>query len=234
MLAAAPSASPAISSLCAVVITTHAGGHDPVFPGRETFAGKIIHPQFWPEDLDYRGKKVVVIGSGATAVTVVPEMAKDAGHVVMLQRSPTYVVSRPAEDASANWLRAKLPAMLAYGITRWRNVLFGMFFFNMARKKPEKVKSQLIGMVKQELGPDYDVATHFTPRYNPWDQRLCLVPDSDLFNAIRTGAASVVTDHIERFTQTGIKLKSGPVNLDCRHHRHRDRTSSCRCYRTCG
>jgi len=187
----------------------YSGGYEPEFAGRESFAGKIVHPQKWPEDLDYTAKKVVVIGSGATAVTLVPEMAKTAAHVTMLQRSPTYVVSSPAEDAMANWLRAKLPAMLAYRITRWRNVLFGMFFFNLARKKPEKVKQNLIDMVRKELGPDYDVDTHFTPRYNPWDQRLCLVPDSDLFKALKNGSASVVTDQIERFTPSGILLKSG-------------------------
>ncbi|MEI9886162.1 MAG: NAD(P)/FAD-dependent oxidoreductase [Rhizomicrobium sp.] len=188
---------------------SYAGGYTPEFAGAESFAGKIVHPQKWPEDLDYAGKKVVVIGSGATAVTLVPEMAKSAAHVTMLQRSPTYVVSRPAEDAFANWLRAKLPPMLAYGITRWRNVLFGMLFFNMARKNPQKTKQNLIGMVRKELGPDYDVDTHFTPRYNPWDQRLCLVPDSDLFLALKDGSAAVVTDTIERFTPKGILLKSG-------------------------
>jgi len=187
----------------------YAEGYTPEFAGTERFKGEIVHPQKWPEDLDYSGKKVVVIGSGATAVTLVPEMAKTAGHVTMLQRSPTYVVSRPAEDAAANWLRAKLPAKLAYGITRWRNVLFGMLFYNLARKKPEKTKERIIGMVREHLGPDYDVATHFTPRYNPWDQRLCLVPDADLFDAIKAGAASVVTDNIETFTETGLKLKSG-------------------------
>ena len=151
----------------------------------------------------------MVIGSGATAVTIVPEMAKTASHVTMLQRSPTYVVSRPAEDAQANWLRAKLPSKLAYQIVRWRNVLGGMYFFNLARKRPSRVKAGIIDMVKGHLGPDYDVAKHFTPKYNPWDQRLCLVPDADLFDAIKTGAASVVTDHIDAFTPTGIKLKSG-------------------------
>jgi cation diffusion facilitator CzcD-associated flavoprotein CzcO len=187
----------------------YAEGYTPPFAGTDQFQGQIVHPQKWPEDLDYSGKKVVVIGSGATAVTLVPEMAKTAAHVTMLQRSPTYVVSRPAEDAAANWLRAKLPAKLAYGITRWRNVLFGMLFFNLARKKPEKTKAQIIDMVRQHLGPDYDVATHFTPRYNPWDQRLCLVPDADLFDAIKDGSASVVTDQIDSFTSTGLKLKSG-------------------------
>ncbi len=188
---------------------SYAEGHRPHFAEEDSFTGKIVHPQFWPEDLDYAGKKVVVIGSGATAVTLVPEMAKAAAHVTMLQRSPTYVVSRPAEDAFANWLKRHLPAMLAYTITRWRNVLLGMYFFNMSRKKPDKVKQYLIKMVRDELGQDYDVKTHFTPRYNPWDQRLCLVPDADMFAAIREGRASVVTDTIERFTPSGIKLTSG-------------------------
>jgi cation diffusion facilitator CzcD-associated flavoprotein CzcO len=188
---------------------SYKGGYDPEFPGRETFKGRIVHPQQWPEDLDYKNKKVVVIGSGATAVTVVPEMAKDAAHVTMLQRSPTYMVSRPAEDKAANWLRAHLPSMLAYQLIRWRNVLFGMYFFNLARKKPEQVKKYLIGMLKPELPEGYDLGTHFTPSYNPWDQRLCLVPDSDFFQSIKDGKTSIVTDHIEAFTPTGIKLKSG-------------------------
>lgn len=187
----------------------YSAGYTPEFAGTDQFKGIIVHPQHWPEGLDYTGKKVVVIGSGATAVTLVPEMAKTASHVTMLQRSPTYVVSRPAEDGVANWLRSKLPAMTAYGITRWKNVLFQMLFFNMARKKPEKVKERLLGMVREHLGPDYDIGTHFTPSYNPWDQRLCLVPDADLFDSIKTGASSVVTDHIETFTETGLKLKSG-------------------------
>jgi len=187
----------------------YAAGYTPDFAGVESFGGRIVHPQHWPADVDYAGKTVVVIGSGATAVTLVPEMAKTASHVTMLQRSPTYVVSRPAEDGIANWLRAKLPAMTAYGITRWKNVLMQMLFFNIARKKPEKTKAQLIDLVRGHLGPDYDVETHFTPSYNPWDQRLCLVPDADLFDALKTGKASVVTDHIETFTPTGLKLKSG-------------------------
>ena len=181
----------------------------PSFAGSEDFAGRIVHPQFWPADLDYRGKHVVVIGSGATAVTLVPEMAKDAAQVTMLQRSPTYVVSRPAEDPVANWLRRKLPSKMAYGVTRWKNVLLGMFFYRMTRKRPEKTKERLLGMVREHLGPDYDVATHFTPRYNPWDQRLCLVPDADLFAAIKAGRAEVVTDTIERFVPEGIRLNSG-------------------------
>ncbi len=187
----------------------YAGGHTPEFPGAERFAGRIVHPQQWPEDLDYAGKRVVVIGSGATAVTLVPAMAATAGHVTMLQRSPTYVVSRPAEDAFANKLRARLPKMLAYQIIRWRNVLGGMYFFNFARKNPHRVKQAIIDMVQGQLGPDYDVGTHFTPRYNPWDQRLCLVPDADLFESLKAGTSEVVTDQIERFTETGILLKSG-------------------------
>ena len=188
-------------------------GYTPEFPGAERFEGRIVHPQHWPEDLDYAGKKVVVIGSGATAVTLVPEMAKTAGHVTMLQRSPTYVVSRPAEDPLANWLRRKLPAKAAYGLTRWKNVLFSMYFYRVAREKPEAVKQRIVGMVREQLGPDYDIETHFTPRYNPWDQRLCLVPDADLFRAIKAGTASVATDHIESFTETGVALKSG-AHLD--------------------
>jgi monooxygenase len=187
----------------------YARGHTPQWPGTEQFAGRIVHPQFWPADLDYSGKEVVVIGSGATAVTLVPAMAQTAAHVTMLQRSPTYVVSRPAEDATANWLRRKLPAMLAYRLVRWRNVLMGMAFFNLARKRPAKTKERLVNMVRDHLGPDYDVATHFTPKYNPWDQRLCLVPDADLFGALNEGRASVVTDTIDHFTQDGIVLASG-------------------------
>ena len=187
----------------------YAEGHRPEWPNEAAFEGRIVHPQFWPQDLDYSGKRVVVIGSGATAVTLVPEMAKDAAHVTMLQRSPTYVVSRPAEDAVANWLRARLPAMLAYRLVRWKNVLFGMLFFNLARKRPDKTKARLISMVRDALGPDYDVGKHFTPSYNPWDQRLCLVPDADLFESIRSGSASVVTDEIDAFVADGIRLKSG-------------------------
>ena len=189
----------------------YAKGYTPDFAGMDDFAGRIVHPQFWSEDLDYDGKQVVVIGSGATAVTLVPELAKGGAQVTMLQRSPTYVVSRPGEDKVANWLRTKLPAKLAYGITRWKNVLFGMFFYRMARRKPEKTKERLLGMVREHLGPDYDVATHFTPRYNPWDQRLCLVPDADLFDAINAGTATVVTDTIDRFVPEGLLLSSGKM-----------------------
>jgi cation diffusion facilitator CzcD-associated flavoprotein CzcO len=184
-------------------------GYTPEFSGREKFKGTIVHPQHWPEHLDYAGKRVVVIGSGATAVTLVPEMAKTATHVVMLQRSPTYVVSRPEGDAMANWMNARLPAKLSYAITRWKNVLLQMLFFRLSRRRPERIKQLILKGVQAELGPDYDVAKHFTPRYNPWDQRLCLVPDADLFKSIREGHASVVTDHIDAFTEKGIRLRSG-------------------------
>jgi monooxygenase len=184
-------------------------GYTPEFAGTQDFAGRIVHPQQWPEDIDYAGKRVVVIGSGATAVTLVPEMAKTAGHVIMLQRSPTYVVSRPAQDALANKLRRNLPARLAYHLIRWRNVLFGMYFFQLSRRKPARVKQLILGGVRMALGPDYDIATHFTPRYNPWDQRLCLVPDGDLFESIRDRRASVVTNEIDTFTKNGIRLKDG-------------------------
>jgi cation diffusion facilitator CzcD-associated flavoprotein CzcO len=187
----------------------YAQGYLPEFAGIDRYKGKVVHPQFWPESLDYRGKRVIVIGSGATAVTIVPEMAKDAAGVVMLQRSPTYMVSRPSEDSIANWLRRKLPAKLAYDIVRWKNVLMQMFFFNLARKRPAKVKEKIIEEVAKLLPPGYDVGTHFTPRYNPWDQRLCLVPDADMFEAIGSGKASVVTGEIDTFTETGIRLKSG-------------------------
>ncbi|MDW3097929.1 MAG: NAD(P)/FAD-dependent oxidoreductase [Alphaproteobacteria bacterium] len=180
----------------------------PEFEGREDFKGEVVHPQFWPEDMDYSGKKVVVIGSGATAMTLVPSMTDKAAHVTMLQRTPTYVVSRPGTDAFANFMRKYLPSKLAYGITRWKNVLMGMYFYRMCMKQPAKVKDYLLGMVREEMG-DEEVKKHFTPTYNPWDQRVCLVPDSDLYGALKSGKASVVTDHIDRFTENGIKLKSG-------------------------
>jgi monooxygenase len=188
---------------------TYEEGYTPEFRGTDDFAGRIVHPQKWTDDIDYAGKRVVVIGSGATAVTLVPEMAKTAGHVTMLQRSPTYVVSRPAQDPVANKLRRNLPTKLAYHLIRWRNVLWGMYFFQLSRRKPARVKQLILGGVKMALGPDYDIATHFTPRYNPWDQRLCLVPDGDLFKAINEKRASVVTKEIDTFTKNGIRLKDG-------------------------
>jgi cation diffusion facilitator CzcD-associated flavoprotein CzcO len=188
---------------------SYESGYSPEFPGTKDFAGRIVHPQKWTDDIEYAGKRVVVIGSGATAVTLVPELAKTAAHVTMLQRSPTYVVARPAQDPVANRLRARLPVKLAYQLIRWRNVLLGMYFFQLARRRPERVKQLILGGVKLALGPDYDVGIHFAPRYNPWDQRLCLVPDGDLFRAIRDQRASVVTNQIDTFTPKGIRLKDG-------------------------
>jgi cation diffusion facilitator CzcD-associated flavoprotein CzcO len=187
----------------------YAGGYMPGWPGMEKFRGRIVHPQKWPEDLEYKDQRVVVIGSGATSVTLVPAMAEAAKHVYMLQRSPSYVLALPSEDLVASWLRGKVPAGLAYTIVRWKNVLIAMFLFQKSRRKPEKIKKWILGLAKKSLGPDYDVAKHFTPRYNPWDQRLCFIPDEDLFRVIRSGKASVVTDEIEIFTERGLRLRSG-------------------------
>jgi len=187
----------------------YAHGYTPDWPGVERFAGRIMHPQQWPDDLDYDGKRVVVIGSGATAVTLVPALAERAAHVTMLQRSPTYIVARPSEDAIANWLRQHLPAGVAPGAARWKSVLFGMYFYSLARRKPAETKQAILKMTREQLGPDFDIETHFSPRYNPWDQRLCLVPDADLFRAIKSGKVSVVTDTIETFTESGIRLRLG-------------------------
>lgn len=184
-------------------------GYTPEFQGVESFTGRIVHPQKWTSDIDFENKRVIVIGSGATAVTLVPELAAKAAHVTMLQRSPTYVVSRPDVDATANWLRKHLPVKWAYALTRWKNVLFGMYFYQLCRRKPQQVKEYLLGQLREQLGPDYDIATHFTPRYNPWDQRLCLVPNGDMFEVIKSGKADIVTDHIDTFTPKGIRLKSG-------------------------
>ena len=183
-------------------------GYAPEFPGMARFAGPIVHPQKWPENLDYAGKRVVVIGSGATAVTLVPAMAEQAAHVVMLQRSPTYMFSMPARDGFANFLRRILPAQAAYEITRFMRITMQQIMFKLARARPARTRARLIEHVRERLGADYDVARHFTPSYNPWDQRLCLVPDDDLFTAIRDGKASVVTDTIDTFTERGIKLAS--------------------------
>ncbi|MEI7972294.1 MAG: NAD(P)/FAD-dependent oxidoreductase [Actinomycetota bacterium] len=184
-------------------------GHTPEFAGRDRFKGTVVHPQDWPTDLDYAGKRVVVIGSGATAVTIVPSMADKAAHVTMLQRSPTYMVSRPDHDVMANRMRKVLPPKMAYNLTRFKNTWRQQLVYNKTRTDPDKVKQLLLGGIKMELGADYDIAKHFTPAYNPWDQRLCLVPNGDFFKAMRAGKASVVTDHITSFTETGIQLASG-------------------------
>ncbi len=184
-------------------------GYTPEFPGRERFRGRIVHPQKWTPDVEYEGKRVVVIGSGATAVTLVPELAKRAAHVTMLQRSPTYIVSMPERDPIAEWMRGRLSTNAAYSVMRWKNVLVSMGFYNFCRKAPAVAKRLLVRQMKKSIGGAVDARAHFTPSYNPWDQRLCLVPDGDLFAALKKGNASVVTDHIETFTENGIRLRSG-------------------------
>ena len=187
----------------------YARGYRPRWPGEESFAGRFVHPQDWPEDLDHHSKKVVVIGSGATAVTLVPALAQQAAHVTMLQRSPSYIVSRPSRDSIANWLQRRLPATLAHRATRWKNILLGIFFFDRARKRPAKVRQAILKLAAQSLPPDFDVDRHLSPSYDPWDQRLCLVPDGDLFGAIKAGKVTIVTDTIECFTPDGLRLTSG-------------------------
>jgi len=184
-------------------------GYSPEFPGIEDFEGRVIHPQHWPEEAAYEGKRVVVIGSGATAVTLVPAMAPDAAHVTMLQRSPSYVISVPGEDPIAEALRKVLPARAVYPIVRWKNVLMQSLIYRLSRTRPGLIKKLLRKGVVNALPAGYDVDTHFKPKYNPWDQRLCMVPDGDLFKALSDGSAEIVTDRIERFTATGIKLESG-------------------------
>ena len=194
---------------CASGYYSYEHGHTPDFEGRERFAGQIIHPQFWPAELDYSGKRVVVIGSGATAVTLIPAMADEAEHVTMLQRTPTYVVSVPRKDPIANFLKRHLSAQHAYSLTRRKNILVQKFTYNLSQNRPGIAKWAIRRMLEGQLPEGYDIDTHFSPPYNPWDQRLCSVPNGDLFRAIRKGHATVVTDHIDTFTETGIRLKSG-------------------------
>ncbi|HEX3909769.1 MAG TPA: NAD(P)/FAD-dependent oxidoreductase [Solirubrobacteraceae bacterium] len=184
-------------------------GYTPDFPGRERFDGLLVHPQQWPEDLDCEGKRVVVIGSGATAVTLVPALAERGAQVTMLQRSPTYVLSLPQHDPIANWLREHLPSKLAYSLARWKNVLLGTLNFQVSRRAPGLMRKLIRGLVERQVPAGFDVDTHFKPKYEPWDERLCLVPDGDLFKALHGGNASIVTDQITTFTEHGIELDSG-------------------------
>lgn len=184
-------------------------GHLPVFPGADTFGGKLIHPQAWPEDLDCKGRAVVVIGSGATAVTLVPALVARGAAVTMVQRSPTYVVALPLRDRMAARLRQWLPDRLAYQLVRWRNILLGMLFYGRMRRYPERARAYLAKLAARRLGPEVDVSTHFNPRYDPWDQRLCVAPDGDLFRVLRNGEARIVTDEIESLTPEGLRLRSG-------------------------
>jgi monooxygenase len=184
-------------------------GHRPDWPGRESFGGRIVDPQHWPAGLDYAGRKIVVIGSGATAVTIVPEMASRAAHVTMLQRSPSYIVALPARDRMGAALRRRLPEWLSYRLVRWKNILLTTAFFQLSRRRPEYVQALLRRTALRFLGPDFDVDRHLAPRYKPWDQRMCVAPDADLFRAIRAGRACIVTGEIDRFTPTGIRLRCG-------------------------
>jgi cation diffusion facilitator CzcD-associated flavoprotein CzcO len=184
-------------------------GYIPEFSNLESFSGQIIHPQQWPDDFNYDGKTVVVIGSGATAITLVPAMAKSAKHVTMLQRSPTYVISSPSTDKLAVNIERFLPAKIAYMLIRWKNVLAQMILYRMSKRWPDYIRGKLIHWTKLQLGEDFDVNEHFSPSYKPWDQRLCLVPNGDLFKSLRKGSSSIVTDHIDYFYDKGIRLKSG-------------------------
>ena len=184
-------------------------GYQPDIPGLEDFAGDVIHPQHWQEGYDYSGKKVVVIGSGATAVTLVPAMADKAAHVTMLQRSPTFIAARPSRDGIADFLRRILPAKAAYGLTRIKNVLQAIIFYQISQRWPGYVRREVLKAIQDELGPEFDVERHFSPRYNPWDQRFCLAPDGDFFESLKSGEASVVTDRISKVTANGIELESG-------------------------
>ncbi|MBF6454436.1 flavin-containing monooxygenase [Nocardia cyriacigeorgica] len=184
-------------------------GYQPTFPGQERFGGRLVHPQHWPEDLDYTGKRVVVIGSGATAITLIPAMAPDAEHVTMLQRSPTYIAAIPSDDpVSVGFNAARIPAALTYKLGRARNIALQRATYELSRKQPDVARKLLLSAVRLAVGPNVDMR-HFTPKYNPWDQRLCVVPNGDLFKVLKSGEASIVTDTIETFTETGIKLSSG-------------------------
>ena len=194
-------------------------GHTPHFEGAEDFKGRIVHPQHWPADLDHSGKRVVVIGSGATAVTLVPAMSEQAAHVTMLQRSPTYIAPVPGRDAIAGALRRVLGERLAAVITRWKNVGFQTAVYRVSRRRPQLVRRIVRRAQRRRLPQDFDIDTHLTPSYDPWDQRMCWVPDGDMFAAIRAGRASIVTDHVARFTEGGIELRRSEerrVGKECR------------------
>lgn len=181
-------------------------GHEPEWPGREGFAGRIVHPQHWPEDLDYAGKRIVVIGSGATAITLIPALAAQAAHVTMLQRSPSYIVALPGRDGLGRALQQALPRKLAYRLIRWKNILLSTAFFQLSRRRPQAMRRFLVGQARKRSGVE---EKHLQPRYDPWDQRLCIAPDADFFRVLRSGKASIVTDAIERFTPHGLRLASG-------------------------
>jgi cation diffusion facilitator CzcD-associated flavoprotein CzcO len=187
----------------------YAAGYRPEWEGEKDFRGQIIHPQFWPEELDVAGRRVAVIGSGATAVTLVPSLAETASHVTMVQRTPSYIVARPAKDSIARFLQRLLPSQIAHAAIRWKNVLLTIFMYSRARKRPDKAAAWIRDMVRKELPDDYPVDRDFTPPYKPWDQRLCLVPDGDLFAAMRSGKVSIATGAVDRFTSIGLHLQTG-------------------------
>ena len=187
----------------------YAQGYRPEWPGEDEFTGRVVHPQAWPEDLDFAGKRVAVIGSGATAVTLVPALAEKAAHVTMVQRTPSYIVARPSRDRTAAWLQRRLPGRVAGAANRWKNLLLGIYFYGRARRKPEHVGRRIREEIGRALPAGYPVGRDFTPPYKPWDQRLCLIPDGDLFAAMRTGKVSIATGALERFTPSGLRLAAG-------------------------
>ncbi|MDB5971259.1 MAG: NAD(P)/FAD-dependent oxidoreductase [Hydrocarboniphaga sp.] len=189
----------------------YAQGYTPEFDGIENFSGQLLHPQQWPDQLDLAGKRVVVIGSGATAVTLIPSLAAQAARVTMLQRSPSYIVAMPAKDRIANWMRDKLPGRIADALARWKNLGLAILLYQLAQRRPERIRKALLQRLRRQLGPAVDVDTHFSPAYKPWDQRLCLAPDGDLFKVLRSGQADIVTDHIQGFVENGIRLRSGRI-----------------------
>ena len=183
-------------------------GYRPDFAGEADFTGTIVHPQFWPEDLDYQGKRVVIIGSGATAVTLLPAMAPDTAHITMVQRSPTYILTLPSEDKVSEALRRFLPDSLVWQLARRRNILLQRGLYQLSRSRPDMVRNLMVKLAQRQVRGKSDAA-NFVPHYNPWDERLCVVPNGDLFRAVRSGKADIVTDEIDRFTPTGLKLASG-------------------------
>ncbi len=190
-------------------------GYTPEFEGLEKYKGRFIHPQKWTSDITYENKNVIVIGSGATAITLVPTLAEKTNHVYMIQRSPSYILSRPLYDRFAKIIHKILPDKIAHFLSRWKNILLSMYLYRVSRKNPKAVSNYIKGQIKKELGKDYDVDTHFSPKYNPWDERLCVVPDNDLFHSIKDGKCSIITDHIDAFTENGVQLKSGKkINAD--------------------
>ena len=221
------SSSPAASCSCAAAITATTSGHQPPLPGIEKFGGQIVHPQAWPEDLDYAGKRVVVIGSGATAVTLVPAMAETAAHVTMLQRSPTYILPLPAEDAIANRLRSLIGPRRAYAVTRWKNVAMGTVIYELSQRRPRLVRKLIRNLAVKQLPDGYDVDTHFNPGYNPWDQRLCLIPDGDLYRSISAGAV-LGGDRQDRHVHRARPAAGVGSRAARRHRGDRDRAAAAR------